>query len=83
MREVNTTTTAVLNLTIVPKRMLNKVEAAHHCGRGMKRFAIECPIPPVQFPNGDRRWDVHDLDQWLDTLKLNPNGADDIIDRLS
>jgi hypothetical protein len=75
--------TATFNLRILPKRMLSKNEAAHHCGRGVTRFEIECPVSPVQFPNGDRRWDVQDLDQWLDTLKINPNGADDIIDRLA
>jgi hypothetical protein len=74
---------ATLNLKILPKRMLRKAEAAHHCGRSVKRFEIECPASPVQFPNGDRRWDVHDLDQWLDALKVNPTDAADIVDRLS
>jgi hypothetical protein len=75
---------AVLQLNIVPKRMLTKAEASNHCGRSIKRFEIECPIRPVQFANGDRRYDVHDLDAWLDDLKLGTVGgdADRIISRL-
>jgi hypothetical protein len=56
---------AVLHLTIVSKRMLTLQEAAQHCGRSVKRFEIECPVAAVVFPNGDRRFDVHDLDKWL------------------
>jgi hypothetical protein len=74
---------ATFNLRIVPKRMLSKAEAAHHCGRSVKRFEIECPATPVEFQNGDRRWDVHDLDSWLDALKLDPTDATDIVDKLS
>jgi hypothetical protein len=75
---------AVLQLNIVPKRMLTKAEASNHCGRSIKRFEIECPINPVQFANGDRRYDVHDLDAWLDDLKRGTvrNDADQIITRL-
>jgi hypothetical protein len=61
--------TATLNLSIVAKRMLSKSEAAHYCGMPIKRFEVDCPVKPVQFPNGDLRWDIHDLDSWLDTLK--------------
>jgi hypothetical protein len=60
---------AVFQLNIIPKRMLTKAEAAHHCGRSVKRFQIECPTLPTKFLNGDLRWDVQDLDAWLDSLK--------------
>jgi hypothetical protein len=75
---------AVLQLNIVPKRMLRKTEAADHCGRWVKRFEVECPVKPIQFPNGDRRWDICDLDAWLDALKSGAiaGGADDILGRL-
>ena len=64
--------------------MLTKAEASNHCGRSIKRFEIECPISPVQFANGDRRYDVHDLDAWLDDLKRGTvrNDDDQIISRL-
>jgi hypothetical protein len=75
---------AVLQLNIIPKRMLTKAEASDHCGRSIKRFEIECPITPVQFPNGDQRYDVHDLDAWLDDVKGSTvrNDADHILTRL-
>jgi hypothetical protein len=75
---------ATLNVTLVPKRMLTKVEAACHCGRPVKRFEIECPVRPIRFENGDLRYDVHDLDRWLDSLKAGYEESDveTIINRL-
>jgi hypothetical protein len=67
---------AILNLVVIPKRMLTKTEAASHCGRSVKRFEIECPAPPIRFPNGDERYDVHDLDKWLDSLKTGHEDLD-------
>jgi hypothetical protein len=46
----------------------------HHCGRSVKRFEVECPCQPVRFPNGDVRYDVQDLDGWLNTLKAGGSG---------
>jgi len=74
---------ATLQLNVIPKRMLTKAEAAHHCGRTIKRFEIECPVAAVRFPNGDRRFDVQDLDRWLDQLKGGTlDEADAAIERL-
>lgn len=73
---------AVLYLTIVSKRMLTLREAAQHCGRSVKRFAIECPVAAVIFPNGDRRFDVRDLDKWLDSFKNRDDDTDSIVARL-
>jgi hypothetical protein len=76
-------TSATLQLNIIPKRMLTKPEAAHHCGRSVKRFAAECHVAPVRFPNGDFRYDVQDLDEWIDGLKAGKSSeADEIIARL-
>ena len=77
-------TSAVVQFNIVPKRMLTKSEAAHHCGRSIKRFVAECPVRPTKFPNGDLRWDVQDLDAWLDNLKAGSvdSDAETIIARL-
>jgi hypothetical protein len=72
-----------LNIAVIPKRMLTKTEAAAHCGRPVKRFAIECPIRPIQFENGDVRYDLRDLDAWLDSLKSNDEfDLESIVDRL-
>jgi hypothetical protein len=74
---------AVIHLEIVPKRMLTKAEAAHHCGRSINSFVAECPVAPVEFANGQLRYDVRDLDAWLDELKAGrAPDADDIVARL-
>ena len=73
---------ATLNLTVISKRMLTKREAAEHCGRPLKSFERECPVAPVQFANGDLRWDVRDLDAWLDSLKSSIDRDDAIVNRL-
>lgn len=77
-------TSAVLRVDIVPKRMLTKTESAAHCGRSVKRFEAECPVQPVQFPNGDLRWDICDLDAWLDAFKSGAIGVatEEILKRL-
>lgn len=74
---------ATVNLTVVSKRMLAKREAAEHCGRSLKRFEVECPEIPVCFPNGDLRYDVRDLDKWLDNLKDSSEDSEQIISRLT
>jgi hypothetical protein len=73
---------ATLNLTVVQKRMLTKREAAEHCGRSSKSFVVECPVSPVKFANGDLRWDVRDLDAWLDSLRPDIDDTDAILKRL-
>lgn len=73
---------AVVNLTVISKRMLDKREAAQHCGRSLKRFEAECPVSLVRFPNGDLRYDVRDLDRWLDSLKNGAQDSERIIGRL-
>ncbi len=73
-----------LNIAVIPKRMLTKAEAAAHCGRPVKRFEIECPVRPIRFENGDIRYDIHDIDAWLDSLKSVHEESDvqSIVDRL-
>ncbi len=73
-----------LNIAVIPKRMLTKTEAAAYCGLAVKRFEIECPVRPIQFENGDIRYDVRDLDAWLDGLKSGheESHVESIIDRL-
>ncbi len=76
---------ATLNLIVIPKRMLTKAEGASHCGRPVKRFEIECPVRPIRFGNGDIRYDIQDLDGWLDSLKSGheDSDAESMIARLS
>lgn len=74
---------ATVQLRFIPKRMLTKAEAAEHCGRPVRRFEVECVVPPVKFPNGDSRYDVRDLDHWIDGLKNGElSDAEELISRL-
>jgi hypothetical protein len=67
---------ATLNLIVVPKRILTKAEAAFHCGRPVSRFVVECPVQPLRFANGDERYDIRDLDEWLDGVKTGDDKLD-------
>jgi hypothetical protein len=76
--------THTLQISVIPKRMLTRTEAAHHCGRSVRRFEVECPCNPVRFPNGDLRFDIQDLDVWLTSLKVGGDqDADSIVRRLA
>jgi hypothetical protein len=48
---------ATLNLRLSPRRIVSEKEAA------------ACTVLPVQFPDGAKLYDLHDLDAWLDGLK--------------
>jgi hypothetical protein len=74
---------ATIILSFVPKRLLTKSEAAAHCGRSVRQFDAECPVAPVVFQNGDKRFDINDLDKWIATLKGDPSDADAILARLA
>jgi hypothetical protein len=75
--------TASLNIRVQPVRLFTKAEAAHYCCRNVKAFEAECPVRPIRMANGELRYDVQDLDTWIDSLK---NGAafdaDGILERL-
>jgi hypothetical protein len=75
--------TATLNLRVQPYRLLTKVEAANYCRRPVRKFEAQCPVAPVQMADGDRLWDVQDLDRWIDGLKAGRgDDMDAIISRL-
>lgn len=75
--------TATLNIKVSPRRMLTDREAAEYCGLPLKKFSHYCPVQPVKLPGGDLRYDIRDLDEWLDGMKSGlPGGDDDILDKL-
>ena len=75
--------TATLNLRVQPYRLLTKVEAANYCRRPIKKFEAQCPVAPLQMADGDRLWDVQDLDCWIDSLKVGgADAAETIVARL-
>jgi hypothetical protein len=67
-------TAATVNLRVQPFRLLTKAEAAHYCRRSVKKFQAQCPVSPIEMADGDRLWDVRDLDRWIDAMK---EGVDD------
>lgn len=74
---------ATLNLNLSPRRMMKAAEAAHYCGMSERRFKGLCGIAPVEMPDGSQRWDLHDLDRWIDGLKAGGGReVDDIVERL-
>lgn len=74
---------AVLNLRIKPFRLLSKADAASYCSRSLKKFEGQCPVRPIEMADGDRLWDVRDLDLWIDSLKSGQGSdADEIVGRL-
>jgi hypothetical protein len=70
-------------LRVSPFRLLTKSEAAYYCRRPLKKFETQCPVPPIEMADGDRLWDVRDLDRWIDSLKNDPeDDASAIVSRL-
>jgi hypothetical protein len=75
--------TATLNIKLSPRRILTEREAADYCGLPAKKFSHFCRVSPVQLPGVNVRYDIRDLDEWLDGMKSGlPNGDDDIIGKL-
>ena len=52
------------------KRLLTVDEAAEYCGMGRESFHSNCPVKPKRVRPGQRglRYDVRELDAWIDTL---------------
>jgi hypothetical protein len=77
-------TLTTLNLRVHPYRLLTKAEAAFYCRISLKKFAIQCPVKPIEVTARDFRWDVQDLDKWIDSLKSSnlDESADSIVARL-
>jgi hypothetical protein len=72
-----------INLRVAPYRLFTKAEAAHYCRRSSAKFEAQCPVTPIIMADGDRLWDVLDLDKWIDSLKEpKSSDADAIVARL-
>lgn len=75
--------TANLNIRLQPYRLMTKAEAAHYCRRPVRKFEAQCPVRPIVMADGDRLYDVQDLDRWIDSLKSGTgDDADMIVARL-
>lgn len=70
---------AMINLTAQPYRMLSKSAAADYVGLSATRFGAACPVAPLELANGVKRWDIRDLDAWLDSLKSDNDLSDEAL----
>lgn len=72
------------------KRLLEKDEAAAYIGitrpkdkrERCKKFDAMCPVHPTLLPGHEMRFDIRDLDKWIDSLKGDEQSVDDILERL-
>lgn len=67
---------ATLNVRMTPRRMLTEREAAEYCGMTIKRFPAS-RVQPVAMPDGSHRYDMKDLDAFIDNLKGGAEAGDD------
>jgi predicted DNA-binding transcriptional regulator AlpA len=72
-----------------PRRLLNGKEAAFYCGVSPSTFARVCDVRPVMLGRDNeslRRFDIRDLDEWIESKKVanqnEPDSKVDLIDRL-
>lgn len=76
-------TNTMLNIKVVQPRMMSIRQAADYIGIPVKRFNRICSVRPIALAEGDERYDIRDLDQWLDLLKAgHPDPDNEIVERL-
>lgn len=64
-------------------RLLPKNQAARYCGIPVSRFATVCPKRPIRLAGAEKlKWDIKDLDEWIDSIKKDEETADDIVGKL-
>jgi hypothetical protein len=70
---------------VFPPRLLTKVQAARYCGMGIESFTVNCEVKPIRVRSGARglRWDIRDLDEWIDHLKVNSSTDSGNVDWLA
>ncbi len=64
-------------------RLLSKAQAAKYCRLSKVVFLRICPVKPIDLGRGDPRllrYDVCDLDAWIDDLKNNTRGDGGLAD---
>jgi hypothetical protein len=59
--------------------MLREREAAEYCG--LKIGSLAGCVAPVEMPGGIKLYDMRDLDDWIDGMKVGATDSDDDIIR--
>jgi hypothetical protein len=69
---------------ISPRLVLQK-EAALYCRMGVGTFVANCPVRPIRVATGNRglRYDLYDLDSWIESLKGNSGSPEQKVDWLN
>ena len=74
---------AMLHIRVVQPRMMSVKQAADYVGLPLRRFSKICTVDPVAMPESEERYDIRDLDQWLDQIKSGKADTDaEILERL-
>jgi hypothetical protein len=74
---------AMLNIRIVQPRMMSLKQAADYVGLPLRRFPRICTVRPIAMPESEERYDIRDLDRWLDQIKAGNADTDaEILERL-
>jgi hypothetical protein len=61
-------------------RLLTRADAAKYCRLSVTVFSRVCPVRPIELESGNQRllrFDVQDLDKWIDDLKKAANGLEE------
>jgi hypothetical protein len=75
---------ASISVSVSPKRLLNFKQAAAYTGQSPQRFKETCPVRAIELPSGDLRFDIQDLDVWINELKgPEPLDDDEFLGRLT
>lgn len=72
-------TTATFTIKPAPRRMLDLGEAAIYVGLPAKRFPTSCGVAPIRMPDGKVKYDIKDLDRWIETIKGGTDDSDEAI----
>lgn len=74
---------AVVHINVSPKRLLNLQDAAGYVDYGTEKFKALCPVKPIEMPCGQLKFDIADLDTWIEIIKKKTApSAEDFLERL-
>jgi len=64
-------------------RLLKKGQAAAYCGLSESAFLRICPVGPLNLGKSILRWDIVEIDKWIDSLSIGNVDIQSMIDGLN
>jgi hypothetical protein len=61
----------LLKISVTPRGLLSKAEAAIFCGVPERHLNKLCPVKPVMLGDNKLRYDLRDLEKWIDSIKFD------------